>query len=57
MDGLNDFDEGLAHTLEGSIGRAKLRVLPLERIIAGKRAADREPDTNCLDDREMKGSR
>ena len=48
MDGLNDFDEELAHTLEISIGRAKVRVLSLERIIASKRAANREKDRLIL---------
>ncbi len=48
MDGLNDFDEELVHALEISIGRAKVRVLSLERIIASKRAANREKDRLVL---------
>ena len=48
MDGLNNFDEELAHTLEIAIGRTKVRVLSLERIIARKRAANREKDRLIL---------
>ena len=48
MDGLNEFDEELAHTLEISIGRAKVRVMSLERIIASRRAANREKDSLIL---------
>ena len=36
------------HTVEISIGRAKVRVLSLERIIASKRAANREKDRLIL---------
>jgi hypothetical protein len=48
MDGLNDFDEGLAHTLDISIGRTQVKVLSLERIIARKRAASRKKDRLIL---------
>ena len=48
MDGLNNFDEELANTLEIAIGRAKVKVLSLERIIASKRAANRAKDRLIL---------
>ncbi|MDP7338601.1 MAG: hypothetical protein QGI10_13695 [Vicinamibacterales bacterium] len=48
MDGLNDFDEELAHTLDISIGRTQVKVLSLERIIARKRAASRKKDRLIL---------
>ena len=48
MDGLNVFEEELSHTLEISIGRANVRVLSLERIIASKRAANRHKDRLVL---------
>ncbi len=48
MDGLKDFDEELAESVEIPIGRTKVRVLSLERIIASKRAANREKDRLIL---------
>ena len=48
IDGLNDFDEELGHTLEISIGRTKVRVLSLGRIIASRRAANRDNDRLIL---------
>mgnify|MGYP001044586490 FL=1 len=47
-DGLKDFDEELATSVEIPIGRAKVRVLSLERIIVNKRAANREKDRLIL---------
>ena len=48
MDGLKDFDTELAMSLEIPIGRTKVRVLSLERIIVSKRAANREQDRLIL---------
>ena len=48
MDGLKDFDRELATSVEIPIGRTKVRVLPLERIIVSKRAANRQQDRLIL---------
>ncbi len=48
MDGLRDFDEELAQSVEMPVGRTKVRVLPLEQIIVGKRAVNREKDRLIL---------
>ncbi len=48
MDGLKDFDEELAMSVQVAIGGAKVRVLSLERIIASKRAANRDKDRLIL---------
>ena len=48
MDGLKDFDHELAHTIEVPLGRCKVRVLSLERIIKSKTAANREKDRRVL---------
>ena len=48
MDGLQNFDAELAKSVEIPIGRTKVRVLSLERIIASKRAANREKDRLIL---------
>lgn len=48
MDGLETFDEELANAVEIPIGRTKVRVLSLERIITSKRAANREKDRLIL---------
>ncbi len=48
MDGLKDFDSELATSVEIPIGRTKVRVLSLERIIVSKRAANREKDRLIL---------
>ena len=48
MDGLKDFDEELATSVEIPIGRTKVRALSLERIIVSKRAANREKDRVIL---------
>ena len=48
MDGLKDFDSELATSVEIPIGRTKVRVLSLERIIVSKRAANRQQDRLIL---------
>ena len=48
MDGLKDFDRELATSVEIPIGRTKVRVLSLERIIVSKRAANRQQDRLIL---------
>lgn len=48
MDGLGKFDEEIAESLEVPIGRTTVRVLSLQRIIASKRAANREKDRLIL---------
>jgi hypothetical protein len=44
MDGLSSFDDEWANALELTVGDVATRVLPLERILASKRAADRPKD-------------
>ena len=44
MDGLGEFDEEKKHAIKVPIGRTKVLVLKLERIIASKKAAGREKD-------------
>ncbi len=49
MHGLNSFDEEYAESLEIAIlNNVVLRVLPLSRIIASKRASDRDKDRAIL---------
>jgi predicted nucleotidyltransferase len=48
MDGLGEFDEEKEHAIKVPLGRMKVRVLALERIIASKTAAGREKDTIVL---------
>ena len=49
MDGLNSFDEEYAGSLEITmIGNVVVRVLPLSRIIASKRATGRDKDRAIL---------
>jgi predicted nucleotidyltransferase len=48
MDGLGEFDEEKKHTIRVSLGRVKVPVLDLERIIASKSAAGREKDAIVL---------
>ena len=48
MDGLKDFDSELATSVEIPIGRTKVRVLSLERIIVSKRVANRQQDRLIL---------
>ena len=44
MDGLGTFAEELEHCVDISLGRQKLKVLSLERILASKLAANRAKD-------------
>jgi hypothetical protein len=44
MHGLNSFDDEYRHALDISLGRFKVKILPLSRIIASKQAADRRKD-------------
>ncbi len=44
MHGIGGFDEEKKNAIKLSLGRMKVPVLPLERIIASKRAAGREKD-------------
>jgi hypothetical protein len=44
MDGLGAFDEEKKHAIKIPLGRTKVLVLKLERIIASKKAAAREKD-------------
>ena len=48
MDGLGDFDDEREHTIKLRLGRVKVLVLKLERIIASKKAAGREKDKLVL---------
>ena len=48
MDGLGEFDEEKKHAIKVPIGRTKVLVLKLERIIASKKAAGREKDRLVL---------
>jgi len=48
MHGLGDFDEEIENAIEVRIGRMKVKALSLERIIASKRAANREKDRLVL---------
>lgn len=48
MDGLDDFDEEKKHAIRVPLGRTKVLVLNLERIIASKKAAGREKDKIVL---------
>jgi hypothetical protein len=48
MDGLGEFDEEREHTIKLPLGRTKVLVLNLDRIIASKKAAGREKDTIVL---------
>jgi hypothetical protein len=44
MDGLKGFDWEYSRAMEVSLGRFAVRVLPLARILASKKAANREKD-------------
>jgi hypothetical protein len=44
MDGLGTFADEAKHCLSFPLGRHRLKVLPLERILASKRAANRRKD-------------
>lgn len=48
MHGLGEFDEERAHTIKVSLGRFKVLVLKLERIIASKKATGRPKDRLVL---------
>jgi hypothetical protein len=48
MDGIGDFDEEIEHALDFKIGRAQVKVLRLSRIIASKKAANRNKDRMIL---------
>lgn len=48
MDGLDEFDEEKKRAIKVPLGRTKVLVLNLERIIASKQAAGREKDTIVL---------
>ncbi len=48
MDGLGEFDEERKHAIKVPLGRTKVLVLKLERIIASKEAAAREKDRLVL---------
>lgn len=44
MDGLEDFDKELKNAVDVPLDRIRVKVLPLERILASKQAANREKD-------------
>ena len=48
MDGLGAFDDEMANALEIRLGRLRVKVLPLERIIVSKKAANRAKDRLIL---------
>ena len=48
MHGLKGFDKEIKDALEVRLGRTKVRVLPLDRIIASKKAAGRAKDRLVL---------
>lgn len=48
MDGLQSFDKEFERSIEVSLGRFKVRVLPLDRIIKSKQAAGRPKDRLTL---------
>jgi Ser/Thr protein kinase RdoA (MazF antagonist) len=48
MDGLGEFADEWKHALEIKIGKLKLKVLPLERILASKQAANRPKDQRVI---------
>ncbi|MBN1884344.1 MAG: hypothetical protein JW876_02310 [Candidatus Krumholzibacteriota bacterium] len=48
MDGLEAFDDELEHAVKIPLGRMKVPVLPLERIIESKKAAGRAKDRIVL---------
>ena len=48
MDGIGGFDEELENALDVRIGRTRVKVLRLARIIASKKAANRRKDRMIL---------
>jgi hypothetical protein len=49
VDGLKEFDAEYAHAVDLSLGDLTLKVLPLARVIASKRAAGRPKDKAVLE--------
>ena len=48
MHGLDEFDQELEHTIKVPLGRTKIHVLKLERIITSKKASGRDKDKLAL---------
>ena len=48
MDGLGKFADEWKHSLEIKVGKLRLKVLPLERILASKQAANRPKDRRVI---------
>ena len=48
MHGLGEYEDELEHTIKIPVGRMKVLVLKLERIIASKKAAGRKKDKLVL---------
>lgn len=48
MDGLKGFDSEYKKALDISLGRFKVKILPLDRILASKKKANREMDRLTL---------
>ena len=48
MNGLDDFSIEWMHAVEIKVGRLKLKVLPLDRILASKQAANRPKDLRVI---------
>jgi hypothetical protein len=48
MDGLGEFGDEWKHSLEIRVGKLRLKVLPLERILASKQAANRPKDRRVI---------
>lgn len=48
MHGLGDFDEEIKHTLRAPLGRCRIPVLKLERILKSKEATGRDKDRRVL---------
>lgn len=49
MDGLPSFDAEYANAVDYALGSTSVKVLPLERILVSKRAANREKDRLPID--------
>jgi hypothetical protein len=48
MDGLRSFDEEMRGAIEVPVGKVRIKLLPLERIIVSKKAANRPKDRLSL---------
>ena len=48
MDGLGEFADEWKRALEIKVGKLRLKVLPLERILASKQAANRPKDQRVI---------